>query len=434
MKTVVPCLLLSLLSPLLRPSGVAQEKPSLAAGQKAVTVPAVIDHGRVIIEVEVQFPDGRSEHVRAWVDNGNPDLIISRRLAGMAGQGAICEWQTCGTNAPAGIVIGGMEIPFLPAKSAGATFGFNRDHPDAPVFPGMDAEMNIPSTVLRNYDVLIDFPGHKLTIGEPGTIVFHGESVKVAVGANGLIQVPGKIENKKYDLVLDLGSNISFLSSDLFEKFATAHADWPHMTGAVGAANTSGAAGVGLWGDADEAQWKLMRLDRVQYGPLFLTNVPVAELPTNKLASFATLTSHPVAGLVGSEALLNYRVGLDYAHSLVYFDIGRLFNFPDFDVIGLVLRADDDRGFTVLGVADLEGKPSVPNGPDGGQAGDRLVAVDGVPVKGATMGQVWMALGGTPGQERLLTLERRGRQFKVTANVQHFLAEAPDEPKEKKKK
>jgi len=50
------------------------------------------------------------------------------------------------------------------------------------------------------------------------------------------------------------------------------------------------------------------------------------------------------------------------------------------------------------------------------------------------MGQVWMALGGTPGQERLLTLERSGRQFKVTANVQHFLAEAPDEPKEKKKK
>ena len=427
--------LLWLFASLLIPFAVVQEKPPLPSGPKVVTVPAVIDHGRVIIEVEVQFQDGKSEQVRAWVDNGNPDLIISRRLAGMAGQGAVCEWQTCGTNAPAEIVIGGMEISFEKARTAGAKFVFKQDHPDAPVFPGIDAEMNIPSSVLRRYDVLIDFPGHKFTIGEPGTIVFHGESVKVAVNpANGLIQIPSKLENKKYDLGLDLGSNISFLSGDLFEKLAAAHSDWPHMTGAVGAANTSGAVGIGLWGDADEAQWHVMRLDRLQYGLLFLTSVPVVEFPKDRFDFFAKRAGAPTIGLVGSEALLNYRVGLDYAHALVYFDIGRLFNFPDFDVVGLVLRADDDGWFTVLGVADLDGKASVPGGPDGVQTGDQLIAVDGVPVKAATMGQVWMALGGTPGQERLLTLARGGKQFKVPATVQHFLAEAPDEPKGKKRK
>ena len=41
-------------------------------------------------------------------------------------------------------------------------------------------------------------------------------------------------------------------------------------------------------------------------------------------------------------------------------------------------------------------------------------------------------LGGTPGQERRLTIERGGRHGTVTARVQHFLAELPDE-KEKKK-
>jgi len=67
----------------------------------------------------------------------------------------------------------------------------------------------------------------------------------------------------------------------------------------------------------------------------------------------------------------------------VYFEIGSTFKFPDFDVIGLVLRPEDDGRFTILGVADFEGKPSVPEV----QAGDRLVAVDSIPVAGNTMGQ-----------------------------------------------
>jgi C-terminal processing protease CtpA/Prc len=142
----------------------------------------------------------------------------------------------------------------------------------------------------------------------------------------------------------------------------------------------------------------------------------------------------PTAGLLGSNALLNYRVGLDYAHSTVYFEFGRMFNFPDFDVIGLVLRPEDDGRFTILGAADYEGKASVPQGPDGVQSGDHLVAVNEIPVRAYTMGQVWAMLGGTPGQERRLTMERGGRQFIVTATVQHFLGEVPDEKESKKKK
>ena len=88
-------------------------------------------------------------------------------------------------------------------------------------------------------------------------------------------------------------------------------------------------------------------------------------------------------------------MGLDYAHSTVYFDIGRMMRFPDFDVVGLVLRPEDDGRYTILKVAEFEGKPSVA----GVQAGDELVAVDDIPVHGSTMGQVWSMLGGTPGQE-----------------------------------
>ena len=139
----------------------------------------------------------------------------------------------------------------------------------------------------------------------------------------------------------------------------------------------------------------------------------------------------PTAGLLGSQALLNYRVGIDYTHALVYFEIGRTFRFPDFDVVGLTLRPEDDGQFSISGIADFDGQPSVPAGADGVQAGDHLVAVDGIPVRGVTMGQIWSMLGGTPGLERRVTIERGGKQIVVTATVRHFLGELPEESKKK---
>jgi C-terminal processing protease CtpA/Prc len=147
------------------------------------------------------------------------------------------------------------------------------------------------------------------------------------------------------------------------------------------------------------------------------------------MAWFEKRAGVPTLGLLGSEALLNYRIGLDYARSTVYFDIGSTFKFPDFNVIGLVLRPEDDTRFTVLGVAEFEGKPSVPEV----QPGDQLLAVDSTPVPDSTMGQVWSMLEGQSGQERKLTLERAGKQFIVVAKVQQFLAEAPDKEESKKK-
>ncbi|HEY1677557.1 MAG TPA: hypothetical protein VGG04_07630 [Candidatus Sulfotelmatobacter sp.] len=398
--------------------GSAQQKPQ----PTSVTVPATIDHNRVLIDVEVPAQNGATKRVRAWVDNGNPELEISQSLVKSLDLGGVCGGQTCAATAPAGITIGGLAISFGDVKQAKVPVG-----PNEPLARGLDADINIPSTILRHYDVLIDYPGRKFTIGAPGSIHFLGSAGKVHINAgNGLIQVPSKIADKKYNLALDLGSSISFLSEELFSTLATAHPDWPHMTGAVGAAS--------MWGADEETKWQVMRLDRVQFGPLFLTDVPMASLPKATLDFFEKRAAMPTIGLIGANILQNYRVGLDYAHSTVYFDIGRLYNFPDFDVIGLFLRPENDGRFTILGVADFEGKPSVPTGPEGIQAGDTLVAINDIPVHGSTMGQVWSLLGGTPGQERKLTIERAGKQFVVSATVQHFLPAASGEDEKKKRK
>jgi hypothetical protein len=397
----------------------AQEKP---APPKSVTVPLVVDHNRIVIDVDVPVQNGGVKRVHAWVDNGDPELEMSETLAKLTGLAGVCGGQTCSAGVPAAIEIGNMEISFAGLKEARFPIGSNKG-----LAPGLDADMTIPSTVLRHYDLLIDYPGRKFTIGTPGSIHFLGTAAKVQInGDNGLMQVPSKIENKKYNLALDLGSSISFLSEDLFRSLTTTHSDWPHMTGAVGSAS--------MWGADEETKWQIMRLDRVQFGPLFLTDVPMVSLPKATLDFFEKRAAMPTAGLIGANVLQNYRVGLDYAHSTVYFDIGRLFTFPDFDVVGLFLRPEDDGRYTILGVADLDGKPSLPTGPDGIQAGDFLVAINDIPVRGSTMGQVWSLLGGTPGQERKLTIERAEKQFVVAATVQHFLAASTGEDEKKKKK
>ncbi len=405
-------------------AALAQTSPQSLAprGAQSVTVPMGLDHNRIIVDVDIPLPDGSTQRIRGWVDNGNPDLSISRRAAMLMGMTITCTDKACSAPPPHEITIGGMKISLTTMKAA--TIPLKPVAAAAVMAPGMNAEINLPSRVLRNYDVLVDYPDRQFSIGQPGSLRFKGVTAKVMVNAeSGLIQIPSRIENKKYSLALDLGASISLLGDEIFKTLAAAHPNWPQMTGGIGSAN--------MWGFDDERTSKLMRMRRVQYGPLFLTNVAVADLTPERTAYFEKRAAIPTAGLLGANALVNYRVGLDYAHSTVYFDIGRLFNFPDFDVIGLILHPEDDGRFTILGIAGYDGDPSVPQGPEGVQAGDHLIAVDGIPVLGSTLGQVWLTLGGSPGKERMLTLERGGKQLTVVATVKHFLGE-PEDSQEKK--
>ena len=407
-------------------SAVAQDAGKPQPEPKSVTVPVTLDHNRVVIDVYLPLSDGSTKRVRGWVDTGDPELQMSQRMAKLMGLAITCDANTCSAPSPREIMIGAMKISLAALKEV--RIPLKPGSAASVMVPGMSAEIKIPSSVLRNYDVLINFPDREFSIGLPGSLNFKGVKSKMLVNASGFIQIPSKIANKNYSLGLDVGSSISFLSEELFDKLAAAHTEWPRMTGAVGPAN------MGELGD-DEPKWKLVRVDRLQYGPLYLTDVAVANFPKTFSAFFEKDAGSAIAGLLGSNALMNYRIGLDYAHSTAYFDIGNTFKFPEFDVVGLILRPEDDTRFTILGVADFEGKPSVPSGDDGIQPGDHLVAVDGIPVPDSTLGQVWSLLEGSPGQERKLTIEREGKQFNVVAKVQHFLGEMEDgQAKEKSAK
>ena len=75
----------------------AQEKSALP---KSITVPAMIDHNRVVIHVEVPLPDGSTVRVHAWVDTGDPELNLSRHLATLLALPVTCDERECSSPPP----------------------------------------------------------------------------------------------------------------------------------------------------------------------------------------------------------------------------------------------------------------------------------------------------------------------------------------------
>jgi hypothetical protein len=417
----------------------AQEKP------KPVTVPITLDHNRTIIDVYLPLPDGTTKRVRGWVDNGNPELDIAEPLAQtlgleLKGEGTFKLGDQRPVDPPRSLQIGGMSISFEGVKEAKEIVGHDI------IAPGSSAAINIPSTVLRNYDVLFDYPNRQFTIGPPGSISFESLCKPVAklshssvsdnhrptqapLGSvffqntsfkaqtnpqNGLIQITSWIDGQNYTISFDAGSSTSLLSGELIEKWEKAHPSWPHMTGAISSAN--------LWGAEEEAHWPLLRLPSMDYGGVILKNVVVASFPEKFMKWYQDRAGAQTIGLIGANAFADYRVGIDYAHNTLYVQRTLAKSAPDMDVVGLTLRPEPDEKYTIIGIADYNGNPAVTDV----KVGDVLVGVDGAPATGATMGQVWSLLGGTPGTTRTLTLERDGKRFSVDATVRRFLAPAPD--------
>ena len=389
---------------------------------KSATVPITLDHNRIIVDVYFPMPEGSKTRVRGWVDNGNDDLWITESLAKKLNLQFTGETREAMglrvrmVRPPAQLLIGDIGIQLKDIKEAHAVV--DRDS----IAPGTSAQINLPATVLRNYDVLVDYPSREFTIGAPGTLHFTGTSIKTFVNpANGLVQIPGTIAGEKRNLGLDVGASVTLIATAMLSSLIKEHPDWPHMTGAVGPAN--------LWGLDAEPSWTALRIPRIEYGGITLSGVLAASFPGDNMDWFEKRAGISSIGVIGADALLNYKVGLDYAHATVYLDQTSKFSLPNMDVVGVVLRPEPDGRYTIIGVAEYEGKPSVPEV----QKGDVLLTVDGGRATGATMGQVWSLLSGSPGMVRTLTIDRAGKKLTVRAKVVSFLSQPKTRPQAPKK-
>jgi hypothetical protein len=306
------------------------------------------------------------------------------------------------------------------------------------LFTVMHNDANFPSTVLKRYQVVFDYPGRRLTIAAPGSLTPRGVRAPAAVNAEtGIVQIDAVIDGDSLSFALDNGASYSFVDNEVLERLHERHPDWPRMTTAIGCANMWG------WWPPEEQTLSVMRLPEIQWGPVRLTDVGIvgvsklsADGPTLG-AFYSQKSARPVNGFLGPNAFKAFRVEIDYAGGAVYFERpagtqGRMASSEertagtnkatapdshDMDIVGLALRPETDGSYSVIGIATKDGKPSV----EGVEPGDKLLEVDGLKATGATMGTVIDALRGAPGETRALLLERNGKQFRVVARVERFL-------------
>jgi hypothetical protein len=377
---------------------------------RSASLPFLLDHNRMLVDAELLRNDGTWRKARLWVDTGNPDFFVSPALARDLG----FDLPTDGGNAeappPAGVRIGDMPLDFNGVKCkvlSEPSWLFSTMHNDA----------NLPSTVLKKYQVVFDYPKKRITLAEPGSLGHRGRQVPAGVNeSTGIVQIDAVAGGDTLSLALDNGASYSFVSRAVLERFRSRNPPPAFMTGAIGCAN--------IWGWwPDEPSWPVVRMPLLRCGDVSMSGVGIAGLPDffpggSSLGDWYSLkTARPVAGFLGPNAFKAFRMEIDYANRAVYFEKGAEFDLHDMDLAGLTLRPEADGGYRVIGIAVKDGVPSVM----GVKPGDRLVSVGKLETAGATMGEVVDALRGEPGSSRTLTFRRDGRSFTVAAKVERFL-------------
>jgi len=375
------------------------------APQRAHT-PIVLDNNRVTIGVTVTSAEGKTETVRAMVDAGNPDLWITANLAERLGlwhhspQADSPLGRVYLVETPRTISISGYELK-VPRSVRGIAFV------NPQVVPGLNAEMNIPASVLAQTDVEFDYPALQFEIGAPGSGNHEGTKAAIYVDKDTSRAIlPAVIDGVSYKLGLDTGNGYSSIDQALMAHLLQAHPDWPHLTGYLGASSTRGMP--------QELELHLIRVPQIQWGPLHIDQAGINELFEK---SEHSLAAGDVAGGLGGNVLKSFRIDIDYANGVAYFDKSTATDADQLDMVGLIVRPESDGSYSVEKEIDLTvdaTKSSI-------AVNDHLVAIDGASVANMTMGQVIKALSGTPGQTKELLLRHGENAYSVKAVVRRHL-------------
>ncbi len=113
-----------------------------------------------------------------------------------------------------------------------------------------------------------------------------------------------------------------------------------------------------------------------------------------------------MAGWLGGNVLSRYRLTIDYAHDVTYWQEVAPPQTNDTTAVGLSF-VHTPTEYRVGGFVHRDGVPDL----SGIALGDRLLAIDGRDAAPMTRGTLLDALGGTPGQRHRLTLDRGGRRY-----------------------
>jgi hypothetical protein len=177
------------------------------------------------------------------------------------------------------------------------------------------------------------------------------------------------------------------------------------------------------WWPANEQQFPVVRIPEIKWGNTRFENLGIVGAsdfsPNGPTLGewYSRKTARPVDGFLGPNALKDYRVEIDYAKGMVYFEKGNPGLQNEMDLVGISVRQLPDKAYQVVGIVQADGKPGV----EGLEPEDLILSIDGFKTQGATMGRVVDKLRGKPGDIRVIVVERKGIQIRVEAVVKRFL-------------
>ena len=331
-------------------------------GPLSATVPMVLDHNRMTVEITIKRADGSLRPARAWVDSGGTSVIVAEALARELGVDL--------SAMPAGGEHSFTTVTPVPAMSLGGipldTEGMKLSvHPGRFARPGVQAECALPARCLRRLHVIFDYPARQLTVARPGVLTPTGTAVPCRVNPDtGLFMVEATIEGDKVALGVDNGSAGTWLSNRLTAAWLVRHSDWPHAIGAVGSTN--------FFGFPFETKGELLSLPGMTIGSMPVRQeIAVLGLDQEMFDWYSKKSAAPVTGFLGADLIARFRLEIDFPGQMTWWQPGPLPAARDLDIVGLTLFAESDGSFTVAGVVIAQGKTGGSRRPARGQTAAR---------------------------------------------------------------
>jgi hypothetical protein len=388
-----------LLAILLLASGAAPAQP--------ITVPLIVEGNAPIVELEFSSPGGVRK-ARFVVDTGGGALILGSRLVADIGAkpaGPVSKGEAAIVPLePVIAKLGGMPLDLTGVRTVGVV---------EQVGPGSrdDAEGLIPGRLLRNYEVIFDYPARQFTLAKPGEVSPRGVKVATPISSpSAFPRIELQIGGTTYGFLLDTGASFTMISRTVLDGWARANPAWPTSTGAVGFANMSGGK--------IEAEALMLRLAEIGIGPISLKGVgAVSRSEGTYERNMSRFMTAPIAGALAGNVLREFRVEIDYLNGFTYLDHTGSGTDSDLVSVGLVLTGGLDKSLVVSGIssaAAADVKEQV-------HAGDKLLAVDDVSLQGKPLAAAAMALQGKAGARKRLSLQRDGKAVAVSVTVAKLL-------------
>jgi hypothetical protein len=370
---------------------------------RSVTVPFTLDHNRVFVDLEFVVDNGKGRRAHAFMDSGGgADLVVARSLI---------DGLHLDEAKHIHIRLGGMPLAFDEEKISIAGLPGNTVLNGEP-----NIEASLPSTILQNYDVVIDYAKRTLTLAPPRSLRHEGTLVSCRVNhETGVISVDMKIAGETYAVAIDNGAAYTWFSKPVVETWIEQNPDWLRGTGTIGDANMNGAPDEATAIVARAPEFLLVTMKLQQAGIVGYHNVVDSE-HEDMFAWYSKKAPEPVIGWIGGNVLKSFRVELDYAENATYWMLEAPLDAHDLDQVPITINPESDGSFTVIGIAERKGQKLL----DKIEPGDKLIQIGDLKTTGATIGRVLEALHGKSGETRDLVLDRIGQSVRVTAAVAQF--------------